>query len=55
MNTLQVAAVATPDETAQGRAPIALRVLFVLIGVAGLVFAPVYHRLLHRFHVDERL
>jgi sterol desaturase/sphingolipid hydroxylase (fatty acid hydroxylase superfamily) len=27
----------------------------VLIGVAGLVFAPVYHRLLHRFHVDERL
>jgi hypothetical protein len=25
----------------------------VLIAVAGLVFAPVYHRLLHRFHVDD--
>lgn len=25
----------------------------VLIGVAGLVFAPIYHRMLHRFHVEE--
>jgi hypothetical protein len=25
----------------------------VLLGVAGIVFAPVLHRLLHRFHVDE--
>jgi hypothetical protein len=25
----------------------------VLLGVAGIVFAPVLHRLLHHFHVDE--
>ena len=37
MNALQVTAIATPNETAQGRAPIGLRVLFVLIGVAVVV------------------
>ena len=26
----------------------------LLFAVAGLVLAPVYHRLLHRFHVEER-
>lgn len=24
-----------------------------IFGIAGLVFAPVYHRILHRFHVDS--
>lgn len=26
----------------------------LLFGVAGLILAPVFHRLLHRFHVDDR-
>jgi hypothetical protein len=26
----------------------------LIFGVAGLVLAPVFHRLLHRFHVDDR-
>ncbi|MBC8038326.1 MAG: hypothetical protein H7X89_14025 [Rhizobiales bacterium] len=26
----------------------------LIFGIAGLVLAPVFHRLLHRFHVDER-
>ena len=25
----------------------------VLLGVAGIIFAPVLHRLLHKFHIDE--
>ncbi len=25
----------------------------LIFGIAGLILAPVYHRLLHRFHVDE--
>jgi len=26
----------------------------LIFGIAGLILAPVYHRLLHRFHVDEK-
>lgn len=26
---------------------------FLLIGLAGLMLAPIFHRVLHRFHVDE--
>ena len=26
---------------------------FLLLGLAGLMLAPVFHRILHRFHVDE--
>ena len=26
---------------------------FLLLGLAGLMLAPVFHRVLHRFHVDE--
>lgn len=26
---------------------------FLLLGLAGLMMAPVFHRILHRFHVDE--
>ncbi|MGQ0486380.1 MAG: hypothetical protein ACT4SY_13640 [Hyphomicrobiales bacterium] len=26
----------------------------LLFGIAGLILAPVFHRLLHRFHVDDR-
>ena len=26
---------------------------FVFLGVAGVMFAPLIHRLLHRFHLDE--
>jgi hypothetical protein len=26
----------------------------LIIGVAGLVLAPVFHRLLHKFHVDDK-
>lgn len=26
---------------------------FLLFAIAGLMLAPVYHRILHRFHVDE--
>lgn len=27
---------------------------FLLLGLAGLLMLPVFHRVLHRFHVDER-
>ena len=26
----------------------------LIFGIAGLILAPIYHRLLHRFHVDEK-
>lgn len=45
-----------PIQTPGGKLFAGLYALFcglVFIGVSGLVFAPVFHRVLHRFHVPE--
>ena len=47
----------TPLKTDGGKIFAGLYAIFsglLIFGVAGLVLAPVFHRLLHKFHVEER-
>jgi len=45
-----------PPKTAAGKLFSGLYALycgFAVLGVAGVIFAPVFHRFLHRFHLEE--
>ena len=45
-----------PPRTAAGKLFSGLYALycgFAVLGVAGVIFAPVFHRFLHRFHLEE--